>query len=167
MRMKNAPVDAAPATEESDLRYMRDRLFSDQWRPFMSSLMTELFSNFEVEEACGFLRQIGGRVAAETPLLKLGTLEELEAGVNSALAAMTWGYIRLDLTGAEIEIVHRAYPELGAAHPARQAWRTGFSAILEGLYTTWLQMQGGRHDMRARAQPEGPEAGVVTLRFGL
>jgi len=165
--MQHSPREALPDVDESDALYMRERLFSRQWRPFMCSLMTELFSNFEVEEACGLLRQIGGRLAAETPLPKLGTLEELETGVNEALSAMNWGYIRLSLVGAEIEIVHRAYPDIGAAQPARQAWRAGFGAILEGLYTTWLQMQGGRHDMRARTRPEASETLAVTLRFGL
>ncbi|CAN7148274.1 cellulose biosynthesis protein BcsD [Phenylobacterium sp. LjRoot219] len=165
--MKQLPIEAQPAAEDLDLLYMREQLFSRQWRPFISSLMTELFSNFEVEEACGFLRQIGGGVAVETPLPKLGNLEELEAGANAALAEMSWGYVQLGLVGAEIEIVHRAHPEFGPAHPARQAWRTGFSAILEGLYTTWLQMQGGRHDMRARAQAEPADPSAVVLRFGL
>lgn len=165
--MKNPLPDAAPDAGHDDLLYMRERLFSSQWRPFISSLMTELFSNFETDEACGFLRQIGGRMAVETPLPKLGTLEELEAGANAALAGMNWGYIRLALVGAEIEIEHRAHPELSAGHPARQAWRAGFTAILEGLYTAWLQMQGGRHDMRARAVADAPDVSGVTLRFGL
>lgn len=163
--MNHLPLE--PAADDSDLNYMRQQLFSAQWRPFISGLMTELFSNFEPAEAAGFLRQIGGRVAAEASLPKLGTLEELEAGVNQVLAAMSWGYIRLALVGAEIEIVHRAAPELGPTQATRAAWRAGFGAILEGLYTTWLQMQGGRHDMRARAQQDAPDAAAVTLRFGL
>jgi hypothetical protein len=166
--MKQQSLEAPlPDAGDPDLLYMREQLFSRQWRPFISSLVTELFSNFEVEEACGFLRQIGGRVAVETPLPKLGTLEELEAGANAVLAEMSWGYIHLSLVGAEIEIVHRAFPEFAPTHPARQAWRSGFSAILEGLYTTWLQMQGGRHDMRARALVEAADSSAVVLRFGL
>lgn len=165
--MKQQPLEPNSEAADQDLLYMREQLFSRQWRPFISSLMTELFSNFEVEEACGFLRQIGGRVAAETPLPKLGTLEELEAGANAALADMSWGYIRLALVGAEIEIVHRGHPELSPANAAGPAWRTGFAAILEGVYTTWLQMQGGRHDMRARAQTDAADPAAVVLRFGL
>lgn len=165
--MKQQTIEALPDAEGQDLLYMREQLFSRQWRPFVSSLMTELFSNFEVEEACGFLRQIGGRVAAEAPLLKSGTLEELEAAANVVLADMSWGYIRVELVGAEIEIVHRGYPDFSPTHPSSQAWRTGFSAILEGLYTTWLQMQGGRHDMRARAQADAADSSAVVLRFGL
>lgn len=165
--MNQPSLEASSQAADHDLLYMREQLFSRQWRPFISSLMTELFSNFEVEEACGFLRQIGGRVAAETPLPKLGTLEELEVGANAALADMSWGYLHLALVGAEIEIVHRGYPDLSPANPVHQAWRTGFSAILEGLYTTWLQMQGGRHDMRARVDADASDGAAVVLRFGL
>lgn len=163
----NHPPPEPAADAAADLAYMRRQLFSAQWRPFVSGLMTELFSNFEPAEAEGFLRQIGGRVAAETPLTKLGTLETLEAGMNQVLAQMSWGYVRLALVGAEIEIAHRAAPELGPEPATRAAWRAGFAAILEGLYTTWLQMQGGRHDMRARARQDASDAGAVTLSFGL
>ncbi len=165
--MKNLTREAGADAGQDDLLYMREQLFSRQWRPFLSSLMTELFSNFAPEQACGFLRQIGGRLAIETPLPKLGTLEELETGANEALAGMSWGHIRLDLVGSEIEIVHRAFPVLSPGHPAHEAWSAGFSAILEGLYTAWLQMQGGRHDMRARVLSDGTDASAVTLRFGL
>ena len=162
------PDFAEPApSADSDLFYMREQLFSPQWRPFMASLMAELFGGFDAAEASGFLRQIGARMGAEITLRKHGDLEELEAGINEKLAALAWGYARLDLVGAEIEITHRAFPDLGPAHPARPAWRSGFAAILEGLYTTWLQLQGGRHDMRAKARPDGAESAAVTLRFGL
>src|SRR5262249_36859469 len=141
--MTFAPIDPPPEAPiepaTADLAYMREQLFSPQWRPLMAALVLELFSNFESEEACGFLRQIGARMGTEIRLRKHRNLEELEAGVNEALGALTWGYARLTLVGGQIEIMHRAYPDLGQAHAARTAWRTGFSAILEGLYTTWLQ----------------------------
>lgn len=169
--MSSAPNSPSPETPvepgQADMAYMREQLFSPQWRPFMASLMLELFGNFDTEEACGFLRQIGARMGAEIRLRKHRNLEELEAGVNEALAALSWGYARLNLSGSEIEIVHRAYPDLGQAHPARTAWRMGYAAILEGLYTTWLQLQGGGHNMRAKAAPEGTEAAAVTLYFGV
>ena len=164
--MDQTPV-GPDAGDSGDLAFFREQLFSAQWRPFMASLMGELFDGFEAAEASGFLRQIGARVATETPLLKHGNLEELEGGMNDALAAMSWGYARLSLVGAEIEIVHRGFPDLSPAHAAHGAWRTGFAAILEGLYTAWLQLQGGRHDMRAKAAADAAEAQAVTLRFGL
>jgi hypothetical protein len=165
--MKQPNFEEPGGSGDNDLLYMREQLFSPQWRPFLASLMSELFGSFEPAEASGFLRQIGARMASEIPLGKHNDLEELEAGVNGALQALAWGYARLDLVGAEIEITHRAFPDLGPAHSARQAWRSGFAAILEGLYTTWLQLQGGRHDMRAKAVPDSAESAAVTLRFGL
>jgi hypothetical protein len=153
--------------QPDDVAHLREQLFNPQWRPFMASLTAELFEAFEADEARGFLRQIGARMATEIPLRKHGDLEELEAGINAALAIMAWGYARLGLVGSEIEIVHRAYPDLNPAHRARTAWRAGFAAVLEGLYTTWLQLQGGRHDMSAKAAPDHIDAPAVTLRFGL
>ena len=107
--MSSAPNSPSPETPvepgQADMAYMREQLFSPQWRPFMASLMLELFGNFDTEEACGFLRQIGARMGAEIRLRKHRNLEELEAGVNEALAALSWGYARLNLSGSEIEIV--------------------------------------------------------------
>jgi hypothetical protein len=157
----------AGAAEGGDVPFLREQLFSPQWRPFMASLTAELFEAFDPVEARGFLRQIGARMATEIPLRKHGNLEELEAGINAALTVMAWGYARLGLVGAEIEVTHHAYPDLNPAHASRASWRAGFAAILEGLYTAWLQLQGGRHDMSAKAAPESVEAAAVTLRFGL
>lgn len=153
--------------DAADLNYLRQQAFNPQWRAFIASLISELFGAFETAEASGFLRQIGARMATEAPLRKHRDLEELEAGMNAALGAMSWGYVRLELAGAEIAITHRAYPDLEPTHAARPAWRAGFAAILEGLYTTWLQLQGGRHDMTAKAEIGPVDAPAVTLRFGL
>lgn len=158
-------VHAVPSDDRgADLAYLSARAFGPQWRAFLDALAGELFENFAADEARGFFRQIGTRMARDVPLRPSTTLEDLEHSINAALGGLDWGYARLFLDDAAMIIVHRAYP---GSHRADgpSAWTHAFAAVLEGLYTAWVQSQGGRPEMRAHVQEDAPGDALV-FKFG-
>ena len=148
---------------ETMLSYYADRQVAEQWRPFLAALAGELFENLREDEARGFLRQVGSRVADLTPLEPVDTLEAFEARANKVLAQMDWGVAAFAAREDRIGIVHQAYP-----HRLREGqapnWPTAFSAVLEGLYTGWLRAQGAGLVLSARSTGL-PEPGRVDLCF--
>lgn len=148
----------------ADLSYLAERAFDPQWRLFLESLASELFENFAAEEARGFFRQIGTRIAKQMQLGPSSTVPELEQALNAALQIVGWGYVQLFVQDNGMFIVHRAYPGsyTGISH---QAWHNAFAAMLEGVYTLWLQAQGGASGMRAQLQ-EDSISNALVFKFG-
>ena len=160
---RKAPEVSTANTAE--LRYLSARQFSPQWRTVLVAMADELFENFSAEEAWGFYRQIGLRVSSEVALPSVKTLEELEGSLNAALAELDWGFVALSLDDSSISIRHRAYPGLYLDNPSGH-WRRAFAAILEGVYTVWLQGQGGRADMKASYRDSGGDE-ALDFSYGL
>ncbi len=150
---------------DTEVRYLAARQFSPQWRAVLLAMADELFENFSAEEAWGFYRQIGLRVTRDIALPTVKTLDELEASLNAALAGLDWGFVALSLEDSAISIRHRAYPGQHLDDPSGH-WRRAFAAILEGVYTVWLQSQGGRPEMKASFR-EGAAADVLEFSYGL
>lgn len=161
---RGAPPEA-PKTDTAELRYLADRQFSPQWRTVLMTMADELFENFSAEEAWGFYRQIGLRVSGEVALPTVKTLDELEGSLNTVLAQLDWGFVTLALDDSAISIRHRAYPGQHVAD-ARGHWRRAFAALLEGVYTVWLQGQGGRPDMKATYRDTGGDE-ALDFSYGL
>ncbi|MCR5876554.1 hypothetical protein LRS10_21840 [Phenylobacterium sp. J426] len=151
---------------DAELRYYGARQFSAQWRATLMALAGELFDNFSEEEALGFFRQIGIRLSRDLQLPVVETLEALEAAINTRLAEMDWGVMRLTVEDAAIAIHHNCYPGQFLDLSEADAWRKAFSAILEGLYTVWLQTQGGRAEMAARRR-DGSDLEGFEFAYGL
>lgn len=156
-----------PSVDERDLdlAYLANRAFDPQWRLFLESLASELFENFSAEEAKGFFRQIGVRIGRQLQPGPSATVPELEQALNATWQLVGWGHIQLAVTDNGMFIMHRAYPGsfTGAGH---DAWRYAFAAVLEGVYTQWLQTQGGDPGMRAQYQDDGtPNALVFRFAF--
>jgi hypothetical protein len=162
---RTAAPEAAKVADNADLRYLAARQFSVQWRAVMLAMADELFENFSAQEAWGFYRQIGLRVSRSVALPPVKTLDELEVSLNVVLAEMDWGYVSLSLADSAIAIRHRAYPgqylEDASGH-----WRRAFCALLEGVYTVWLQSQGGRPEMTATHR-EGGSDDALEFSYGL
>jgi len=156
-----AAPEAAKVADAADLSYLSARQFSPQWRAVLLAMADELFENFSAQEAWGFYRQIGLRVSRSVALPSVKTLEELQASLNVVLAEMDWGFVSLSLADSAIAIRHRAYPGQHL-EDASGNWRRAFAAMLEGVYTVWLQSQGGRPEMTAKHRESG---GVDALEF--
>lgn len=164
---KPAPVaTAAPVAANPDLAYLAERQFSPQWRDFLRTMAVELYGNFSAEEARGFFRQIGQRMAAEVKLPVVETLDGLEGVLNGRLSAMDWGRVKLTVEDDAIAIRHSAYPGQHLDEAASDVWRRAFAAVLEGVYTVWLQTQGGRADMEAKLRGES-QADGFKFAYGL
>jgi hypothetical protein len=112
-----------------------------------------------------WLRDIGARVAAIRPLRHVANLESLAMEVNDFLRAQGWGEARFDLQEADrsLLITHSGLPRLGAAGEPPGTWLT---AMLEGLYTTWLgHLPGADKSLVARRLRASPDA--TLLRYAL
>jgi hypothetical protein len=149
---------------DHDLAYLSSQAFGHKWRILLEALAGELFENFSPDEARGFFRQIGARVARQIPLPQTATLVELDNAIGAAISNLGWGYSRLLFEDNVMLVFHRAYP---GAHESgtSAAWRNAFAALLEGLYTAWVQSQGGSPDLRAYVQEDALANGFV-FRFG-
>ncbi len=156
---------AQPVDErDHDLAFLSAQGFGYTWRVLLESLAAELFENFSPDEARGFFGQIGMRVARQCPVQQTTTLAELDNAIAAGISALGWGYSKLVFEDNVMWIIHRAYP--GAHDPNTSlAWRRAFGALLEGLYTHWVQSQGASRDVRAYIQEEALTHGFV-FKFG-
>jgi hypothetical protein len=162
----SAPAPENRAPPEGYVRYFADRQFSRQGQVVLFALACELYENFTDEEARGFLSQIGSRIAHENPLAAVATIDELEALFNKALADLDWGYIIMTVDDDAVILRQYAFPghlmeETGAA-----AWRRAFSAILEGVYTTWLRVQGGGPSLEVKVKNDSAPD-VLEFAYGV
>lgn len=136
--------------------YYQQRHCAEQWRDFLRLFVAELFTSAGESEGCAFLRHIGSRMAAEMPLTKCDTLEELEADLNALWQRMDWGWVKLLPRERSIAIVHGAYPLPARGQEDQQRGGKALGAILEGAYATWLAEQGGASTVPLQAVATAP-----------
>jgi Cellulose synthase subunit D len=148
---------------DTALAYYADRQVAPQWRGFLAALSGELFENIPADQAAGFLRQVGKRMAASQPLPAVETLEALQDEANKALAALDWGFTRLEAGAEVVAITHAAFPSRIDAEA--EHWPRAFAAVAEGLYSGWMAAQGAGASLAARAV-QSDEPGVLRLTFG-
>lgn len=80
---------------------------------------------------------------AEThPLPASETVGDLEANINRLLTHFHWGVVTIDVGEDGLRLRHQALP-VSRDEAGRVRWCNAFCAILEGLYSRWLQSQGG------------------------
>ena len=89
-----------------------------------------------------FLRQMGEALADRYPLPESETVGQLEANINQLLSRFQWGVVSVDVGDDGLRLRHRALP-VSRDDARRVRWCNAFCAILEGLYSRWLQGQGG------------------------
>ncbi len=146
------------------LSYLARRGVAPQWRGFLRALLETLDANLDQASRDNLLRSVGARVAQLSPLPPCGTMAELEARMNDALAASDWGYVELGLEPNERVVVlnHNAAPLVATAGDPSGAW---FGAVLEGLYGTWLAAQPGAEPSLVPRRVAVAGA-TITLRYG-
>jgi hypothetical protein len=85
--------------------------------------------------------------------------------MNEALGAVGWGAVSLTLDESErrLTIQHTGLPRLGGAGEPPGLW---LSAVLEGLYETWIAQQPGSDPHLSARRFSAPGPGAVTLRYG-
>jgi hypothetical protein len=150
--------------EPTALAYLARRGVAAQWRGFLRALVEELDSRLDAATRDGLLRAVGARLATLAPLPACGSLAELEARMNEALAASDWGYVEIGLDPNErvLLLSHCAAPAIATRTDPSGGW---IGAVLEGLYGAWIASQAGAEPSLQPARVSATPA-VVTLRYG-
>ena len=146
---------------QSSLHYYGQRSCAEQWRAFLTEMVAEFYDQVETSAAEDFLFRVGTRVARALPLPDCASLPDLVSEINRTLWQIDWGWCEIEESGAHLRVVHGAYPMVPMYQNAPDAW---FVPVLEGLYTEWLNMLGGR-GLRARRTelPDSPYKPIVML----
>ncbi len=83
-----------------------------------------------------------GRLAGGDPSAAgVGDGGDLEANINRLLTHFHWGVVTIDVGEDGLRLRHQALP-VSRDEAGRVRWCNAFCAILEGLYSRWLQSQG-------------------------
>ncbi len=144
--------------------YMARRGVSPQWRLFLRGLVETLDAHLDQPGRVALMRIIGRRMAEDMPLQPCETLSLLEARMNEALAAVEWGFCRIevDTVARRLVITHAAAPAISAGPDADGAW---IGAVLEGLHGGWLAEQPGA-DAALSVALDSYAPGEAKLHYG-
>lgn len=113
------------------------------WFDLLLIMIDGMLNNAGELESQPFLRQMGEALADRYPLPESETVGQLEANINQLLSRFQWGVVSVDVGDDGLRLRHRALP-VSRDDARRVRWCNAFCAILEGLYSRWLQGQGGR-----------------------
>lgn len=127
--------------QSRNLEYYRGRQCNKQWRDFLSVLLDELDSNVGANEVQAFFSVLGTKLASRWPLSEQSTLEGLELEANTIWNELDWGWCQFKVESAAITIIHDDWPN--PDYGKETLWSLAFSALLQGIYTSWLREQGG------------------------
>ncbi|WP_434587093.1 cellulose biosynthesis protein BcsD [Klebsiella sp. R390] len=112
------------------------------WFDLLLIMVDGMLNNAGELESQPFLRQMGEMLADRYPLPESETVGQLEANINQWLSRFKWGVVSVDVGEDGLRLRHRALP-VSRDDTHRVRWCNAFCAILEGLYSRWLQGQGG------------------------
>ena len=112
------------------------------WFDLLLIMIDGMLNNAGELESQPFLRQMGEALADRYPLPESETVGQLEANINQLLSRFQWGVVSLEVGDDGLRLRHRALP-VSRDDARRVRWCNAFCAILEGLYSRWLQGQGG------------------------
>lgn len=112
------------------------------WFDLLLIMIDGMLNNAGELESQPFLRQMGEALADNYPLPESETVGQLEANINQQLSRFQWGVVSVEVGDDGLRLRHRALP-VSRDDARRVRWCNAFCAILEGLYSRWLQGQGG------------------------
>lgn len=112
------------------------------WFDLLLIMIDGMLNNAGELESQPFLRQMGEALADNYPLPESETVGQLEANINQLLSRFQWGVVGVEVGDDGLRLRHRALP-VSRDDARRVRWCNAFCAILEGLYSRWLQGQGG------------------------
>ena len=112
------------------------------WFDLLLIMIDGMLNNAGELESQPFLRQMGEALADNYPLPESETVGQLEANINQLLSRFQWGVVSVEVGDDGLRLRHRALP-VSRDDARRVRWCNAFCAILEGLYSRWLQGQGG------------------------
>lgn len=149
--------------EQGSLNYLLSRPVDGRWGGLLKALADELAAQMPATEIRAFFAVLGRRWARSMPLPPIADLKELETAINTSLAAVDWGWVRVRDLGSSVELQHSCAPLRSAFGVDALPWAPG---LLEGLYSEWLREQGAETGLVLR-QVGQAEGAADTLRFRL
>ena len=134
------------------------------WRAFLRGLALELDAQAGPDASSAILRATGQQMAAMLALPAVASLEALELEMNTVLAEIGWGSVRLTLQEAErcVALYHSDLPRIGSAGEPPGTW---LAPALEGLYRGWMGQQPGA-DPSFNAHVHGYRGNTIVIRYG-
>jgi len=133
--------------ERMNTHYFQSQHCAKQWRSFIQVFIEEISKTAGEQDACSFLRHMGVRLAQMHPVALYDSIEELEKSMNKIFATLDWGWVKIQPQDFSLVFYHGAFPlpSFGKAEAEREA--KVFSALLEGLYHTWMIALGGNPEV--------------------
>ncbi|MRS16424.1 cellulose synthase [Enterobacteriaceae bacterium RIT691] len=133
-------------TTSAALAWFQQQQTPAGWFDLLTIMIDGMVRNAGEMESQPFLRQMGEQLAQTWPLPESETLGDLEANMNHFLTRFQWGVIGLSVGENGIQIRHQALP-VNRDPEQQMRWCNAFCTILEGLYSRWLQAQGGGNNV--------------------
>ncbi len=124
------------------LSYFQQLQTPPGWFDLLNVMIDGMVRNVGESESQPFLRQMGEALADRIPLPESETVGELEANINAQLATFNWGFIDIETTEQGMAFRHQGMP-VAREEVYQTRWCYAFCAVLEGLYSRWMQSQGG------------------------
>jgi hypothetical protein len=118
-----------------------------QWRAFLAAMFVEFYELGDQKQLDALMTRVGVRFADSQPLPACQSLEDLEGMMNRVWEDIDWGRVRLDENGPFITISHVGFPLFDAEGTLSRLF---LGSVLQGVYTRWLQAQGGDTQLTAR-----------------
>jgi hypothetical protein len=137
--------------------YRRRQQYKPGWQDLSALLCTSILAAASRDEGHAFLHRAGTQLARQFPLPATETLGELEDEVNHLLAHFDWGAVQMTADDRGLAVTHLAWPHAGQAD-SLSTWATGFSSLMEGCWSEWLQALGGTQEMTFNLTGQSVEA---------
>jgi hypothetical protein len=112
------------------------------WFDLVSVLIDGMIANAGQHDAEAFLYKMGESLATRYPLPESRTVQDLEREANLQLARFNWGFVQLQPEETALLIAYHALPAGDNIHSPAD-WQAAFGAVMAGLFSGWLQGQGG------------------------
>ena len=112
------------------------------WFDSLIIMIEGMLNNAGELESQPFLRQMGASLAETHPAVGVGDGRSGAQYRHRLLTHFHWGVVTIDVGEDGLRLRHQALP-VSRDDAGRVRWCNAFCAILEGLYSRWLQSQGG------------------------
>jgi hypothetical protein len=125
--------------------------------------VSEIFANAEKQQAQGFFRAVGTRLAQQNPIPAMRDLRELQGAVNAVWARVGLGEadITLDLQGV---LIHHHDAPAAIPYDPEFNWSAALSALLVGAYDGWMRAMGSPDALQTRVLTYSEN--IVEIRHG-
>lgn len=140
----------------NSLAYLQSRIREGGVLPVLQGLGAVLADQVEPAQLRALVYLAGRDLGRRQPLGRCETLEDVERLANERIGALDWGWLRIEAGAADVHFVHGCAPLRSWFGDDSMSWS---GALLEGLYSEWLQSLGAGEqlDLRQVGGASGPD----------